>query len=63
MKTIFQKWLFVFVLAAFIITFLSSWWIHSNLAENSAVELLQNNLDDAARRVISTRKNLQSSSA
>ena len=59
MKTIFQKWLFVFVLAAFIITFLSSWWIHSNLAENSAVELLQNNLDDAARRVISTRKNLQ----
>lgn len=59
MKFLFQKWLFVFVIAAFLITFLSSWWIHSNLAENSAIELLRTNLDDAALRIRNTRKNLQ----
>ena len=59
MKALFQKWLFLFVFAAFVITFASSWWIHSYLAENSALDLLQSNLEDVSRRVKATEENLK----
>lgn len=59
MKALFQKWLFLFVLAAFVITFGASWWLHSYLAENSALDLLQSNLEDVYRRVKATEANLK----
>ena len=58
MKALFQKWLFVFVAAAFIITFIASWRLHSYLAENSAMDLLESHLMDVYRKVKNTEKNL-----
>ncbi len=58
MKKLFQKWLLVFVAGAFLLTFGVSWWIHSSLARESAVELLRIKLDDAARQVRHTQANL-----
>ncbi len=59
MKRLFQKWLLVFVAGAFLLTFGISWWIHSSLARESALELLRIKLDDAARQVEHTQKNLE----
>ena len=58
MKALFQKWLFVFVSAAFVITFFASWRLHSHLAENSAMDLLESHLMDVYRKVKNTEKNL-----
>ncbi len=58
MKKLFQKWLLVFVAGAFLLTFGISWWIHSSLARNSAIELLRIKLDDARRQVERTQANL-----
>ena len=59
MKALFQKWLFLFVLAAFMATFAASWWIHSYLAESSALDLLHSNIEDIYRRIKSTKANLK----
>ena len=59
MKSLFQKWLLVFVAAAFFITFTASWKIHSVIAENSAADLLQYSLEDAFQRVKHTEYNLK----
>ena len=59
MKTLFQRWLFLFVSGAFLVTFVLSWHLHSFLAENSAMDLLQSSLEDACQRVRSTEHNLK----
>ncbi len=59
MKKLFQKWLLLFVSIAFLLTFTVSWWIHSYLAKNSALELLRANLDDIRCRVMTTESNLK----
>ncbi|MDD3588296.1 MAG: hypothetical protein PHQ75_14030, partial [Thermoguttaceae bacterium] len=59
MKKLFQKWLLLFVSIAFLATFFISWWIHSFLAKNSALELLRANLGDIACRVMTTESNLK----
>ena len=59
MKRLFQKWLFVFIAGAFLLTFAVSWYIHSSLARESAEELLRVKLADASRQVKYTQANLK----
>ena len=59
MKKLFQKWLLLFVAGAFLLTFVISWWVHSGLAHDSALELLRVKLDDAARQVERTQEYLK----
>ncbi len=59
MKKLFQKWLFVFILGAFILTFGASWWIHSGLADTSTRLLLKAKLAAAEAQVAHTQENLQ----
>ena len=59
MKKLFQKWLLLFVAGAFLLTFVISWWVHSGLAHDSALELLRVKLDDATRQVERTQANLR----
>ena len=59
MKKLFQKWLLLFVAGAFLLTFVISWWVHSGLAHDSALELLRVKLDDATRQVERTQENLK----
>lgn len=59
MKKIFQKWLFVFVLIAFLITFGISWRIHSRLAREATISLIRTTLKEASGQVIKTQNNLQ----
>ncbi len=59
MRKLFQKWLFLFVFGAFLLTFAASWWIHSSLAETSARELLWLKLETARKEVAQTQENLK----
>ncbi len=58
MKRIFQVWLFLFVLMAFVVTLVVSYEIHSMLAENAAKDLLRVKLADAAQEIVHSRENL-----
>ena len=59
MKYIFQKWLFLLVVLAFLITFAASWHLHSYLAELSAVDMLESTLDGVSRKIHITEQNLK----
>ena len=58
MKYIFQKWLFLLVVLAFLITFAASWHLHSYLAELSAVDMLESTLTGVCRKIGVTEHNL-----
>lgn len=59
MKYIFQKWLFLLVVLAFLATFAASWHLHSYLAELSAVDMLESTLNGVSRKISITEKNLK----
>ncbi len=59
MQKLFQKWLLLFVFAAFLVTFAASWYIHTTLAKRSAMELLRMKLSIAREQVIHTQENLK----
>ncbi len=59
MKFIFQKWLFLLVVLAFLITFAASWHLHSYLAELSAVDMLESILSGVSRKISITEHNLK----
>jgi hypothetical protein len=59
MKFIFQKWLFLLVVLAFLITFAASWHLHSYLAEISAVDMLESTIALVSRKIHITEKNLK----
>ena len=59
MKYIFQKWLFLLVVLAFLITFAASWHLHSYLAELSAVDMLESTLSGVSRKISITEHNLK----
>ena len=59
MKYIFQKWLFLLVVLAFLATFAASWHLHSYLAELSAEDMLASTLSVVARKINITEHNLK----
>ena len=59
MKFIFQKWLFLLVVLAFLITFAASWHLHSYLAELSAIDMLESTLSGVSRKISITEDNLK----
>ena len=59
MKFLFQKWLFLLVVLAFLATFAVSWHLHSYLAELSAVDMLESNLSEVSRKIHITEHNLK----
>ena len=59
MKFIFQKWLFLLVVLAFLITFAASWHLHSYLAELSAIDMLESTLSGVSRKIHITEHNLK----
>ncbi len=59
MKTLFQRWLVVFVSIAFLVTVFISYRIQSRQALKQAEELLRVNLEDAVRQLDRTQKNLK----
>ena len=59
MKYIFQKWLFLLVVLAFLATFAASWHLHSYLAELSAVDMLESTLSGISRKISITEHNLK----
>ncbi|MBO5724361.1 MAG: SpoIIE family protein phosphatase, partial [Lentisphaeria bacterium] len=59
MRLGFHKWLLVFVVLAFAVTFGLSWYLHRKEAEHAALELLKLNLSDASNRVKRAEMNLQ----
>ena len=59
MKYIFQKWLFLLVVLAFLATFAASWHLHSYLAELSAVDMLESTLTGVSRKINITEKTLK----
>ena len=59
MKFIFQKWLFLLVVLAFLITFAASWHLHSYLAELSAIDMLDSTLSGVSRKIHITEHNLK----
>ena len=59
MKNLFHKWLLLFVVFAFGLTFGLSWYMHRKAAKKNALELLSINLTDAANRVKRAEANLQ----
>ena len=60
MKSLFQKWLLLFVVLAFGLTFSLSWYLHRKEAKENALQLLKVNLTDVAGRVKRAENNLQS---
>ena len=59
MKFIFQKWLFLLVVLAFLATFAASWHLHSYLAELSAVDMMESTLTGVSRKISITEHNLK----
>ena len=59
MKNLFHKWLLLFIVFAFGLTFGLSWYMHRKEAKKNALELLSLNLTDAANRVKRSEANLQ----
>ena len=58
MKKIFSIWLTIFVVAAFVITLFCSYKIQSRLAQETALSMLNENLDDAEARILHSNNNL-----
>lgn len=59
MKIIFRKWLLLFIVFAFGLTFGLSWYLHKKEAKKNALELLHLNLVDATNRIKRAEINLQ----
>ena len=59
MSSLFHKWLLLFVVLAFGMTFGLSWHLHRKEAKNNALKLLEVNLHDVAGRVRRQEANLQ----
>ncbi len=59
MRKLFQKWLFLFVSGAFVLTFVASWFIHNALANHAARALLHVKLETAKHQVDRTKENLE----
>ncbi len=59
MKKIFSIWLTIFVVAAFAITLFCSYRIQSRLAQETALSMLNENLNDAEERILHSIKNLE----
>ena len=59
MKALFHKWLLLFVVLAFGLTFALSWYLHRKAAKENALQLLEVNLADVAGRVKRAEANLQ----
>jgi serine phosphatase RsbU (regulator of sigma subunit) len=59
MKSLFHKWLLLFVILSFGLTFGLSWHLHRKEAKNNALKLLEVNLNDVAARVKREEANLQ----
>ena len=59
MKKIFTIWLTIFVVAAFMITLFCSYRIQSKLAKETALSMLDKNLNDAEERILHSIKNLE----
>ena len=59
MSSLFHKWLLLFVVLAFGLTFGLSWHLHRKEAKDNALKLLEVNLNDAAGRVKREEVNLQ----
>ena len=60
MKRIFQKWLFLFVLTAFVLTWGVSFFIQTRQAEYSAIETIRLRLADAKTEIARNANNLAS---
>ena len=58
MKKIFTIWLTIFVVAAFVITLICSYKIQSRLAQETALNMLNENLNDAEARILHSNNNL-----
>lgn len=58
MRKIFQKWLFLFVAAAFLVTFGLSFFIESRQARNNAVGLIKLKMWDARKQIVVNRENV-----
>ena len=58
MKKIFSIWLTIFVVAAFAITLFCSYRIQSRLAKETALSMLNENLNDAEARILHSNNNL-----
>lgn len=59
MKALFHKWLLLFVILAFGLTFSLSWFLHRKEAKKNSLLLLELNLKDVAGRVRRSETNLQ----
>ena len=59
MKKIFSIWLTIFVVAAFTITLFCSYRIQSKLAQETALNMLNENLNDAEARILHSNSNLE----
>ena len=59
MKSLFHKWLLLFVVLAFGLTFGLSWYLHQKEAKKNALQLLEINLTDAVDKIRSSENNLQ----
>ena len=59
MKKIFSIWLTIFVITAFFVTLIWSYNIQSKLAKETALTMLNDNLNDAEVRIEHSKKNLE----
>ena len=59
MRALFHKWLLLFVVLAFGLTFGLSWYLHRKEAKKNALQLLSLNLTDASNRVRRAEANLR----
>lgn len=59
MKALFHKWLLLFIVFAFGLTFGLSWYLHRKEAKKNALQLLALNLADASNRVKRAETNLK----
>ncbi|MDD4019306.1 MAG: SpoIIE family protein phosphatase, partial [Kiritimatiellae bacterium] len=58
MRKTFQKWLFLFVAAAFLVTFGISFYIETRQAKNNAVGLIKLKMEDARKQIQMNRENV-----
>lgn len=58
MRKTFQKWLFLFVAFAFLVTFWLSFSIETRQAKNNAVGLIRLKMEDARKQIVVNRENV-----
>lgn len=58
MRRTFQKWLFLFVAIAFVLTFLISFSFQTKQARENAINLINLKLEDARKQIEDNRKNV-----